>query len=155
MSFTKKNGAEYVIDYVDAQTKSYWFSDDNGEEHLEDFVEHIRYGFLLMPKDYISKDVVIKDCGNLYIGGKLVYDYITTCERLFELKGNIPAYYCIRTERGTETSPFLSFECGFDLQLTKFWANGNYFDTIEECFSFLQSKYGDFVITLEESMRID
>jgi hypothetical protein len=157
MLFAKENGSEYIIDYIDDKTESYWFSDDDYNEWTEDFVVHIRYGFLLMPKDYKSKDVVVKDCGNLYIGGKLVYDYITTCERLSEMKNRIPAYFCVRTEQESYTKgqTFLSFECGFDLQLTQFWANGNYFDTIEECFLFLQSKYGDFVITLEESMRMD
>jgi hypothetical protein len=71
------------------------------------------------------------------------------------MKNRIPAYYCIRTEQGSDERPFLGFECGFDLLQYRFWANGNYFDTIEECFEFLQNKFGDFVITLEESMRID
>jgi len=155
MLFTKKSGSEYVVDFVEDKVESYWFSDDDYNEWTEDFTIQIPYGFLLMPKDYKSKDVVVDSDGNLFIGGKIVYDYLPTCNRLSEFKGRIPAYYCIRTQQGCNERPYLSFECGFDLHLTQFWANGNYFDTIEECFNFLQNKFGDFVITLEESMRID
>jgi hypothetical protein len=116
MLFTKeKNGSEYVIDFVEDKTESYWFSDDDYNEWTEDFVVQIPYGFLLMPKDYTSKDVVVDSEGNLFIGGKIVYDYITTCKRLSDMKGRIPAYYCIRTEQGSDERPFLGFECGFDL----------------------------------------
>jgi hypothetical protein len=156
MLFTKeKNGAEYVVDYVEDKKESYWFSDDDYNEWTEDFVVQIPYGFLLMEKDYKSKDVVVDSDGNLFIGGKIVYDYIDVCKRHSDMKGRIPAYYCIRTEQGSDERPFLGFECGFDLLQYRFWANGNYYDTIEECFEFLQNKFGDFVITLEESMRMD
>lgn len=158
MSIAIKNGSEYLIDFVDKRVESHYVCDpyDFDHEWLEDFIVEESYGFLLMPKEYISKDVVISTDGNLYIGGKIVYDYIDVCNRHSDMKGRIPAYYCIRTkvESYTKGETYLSFECGFDLHLTQFWANGNYFDTIEECFKFLQDKFGDFVITLEESMRM-
>lgn len=154
MSIAIKNGSEYLIDFINEKVESYWFSDDDYNEWTEDFIVEESYGFLLMPKEYNSKDVVISTDGNLYIGGKIVYDYIDVCNRHFDMKGRIPAYYCIRTESYLQGKTYLSFECGFDLHLTQFWANGNYFDTIEECFKFLQDKFGDFVITLEESMRM-
>lgn len=157
MSIAIKKGSEYLIDSVEQRIESHYVCDENDFDHewLEDFIVVESYGFLLMPNEYNSKDVVVNTDGNLFIGGKIVYDYIDVCKRHSDMKGRIPAYYCIRTQQGSNERPFLSFECGFDLHLNKFWANGNYFDTIEECFSFLQSKYGDFVITLEESMRMD
>lgn len=139
----------YVLSSETTVTKSYYFEDEDYESHIEDFDEIERDGYLLMPKNYSNSKVVV-DGNKLSIGGKSVEDYSDECSKISELEGKIPALYVIRTWNGD----FMSFECGFDLHDDgRFWANGNYFDEIEECFVWLQNKFGDFSIFLEEPMR--
>ncbi len=146
----QKNGVDWVLCYEVTSDASYYEDDEYGESYLVRDTETNGYGRSLMPKDYFNDKVVVDGC-KLTIGNKTVVDYENQCIKVPELTGKIPALYVIRTWNGK----YMEFECGFDLLNDgRFWAKENYFYTIEDCFSWLQNKFGDFHIFLEEPMRL-
>ena len=151
MLVKSKNGSDYILSYVDKNIQSYWVDNEYGESHIEEFVEHQKLGYSVMSTDYTNPNVIVSN-SSLKIGGKPILDYEDVCKRHESMLGKIPKLYVVRTLNDN----FMGFQCGFDLLNDgRFWANGNYFDTIQECFIFLQEKYGDFYLFLEEEMRFD
>lgn len=151
MLVKSKSGSDYILSYVEKNVQSYWIDNEYGESHIEEFVEHQKLGYSVMGADYTNPNVIVNN-SSLKIGGKSILDYEDVCKRHKSMVGKIPKYYVVRTLKEN----FMGFECGFDLLNDgTFWANGKYFDTIQECFSFLQEKYGDFYLFLEEEMRFD
>jgi len=126
----------------------------NGNDVFETsrYNDEMTEGINLMSEEFKSNDVTL-DNDMLYIGEQIVYE---GGDRIFDpqsVGGRIPSMYVIRTFNGK----YWEFECGFDLLEDEvdgalYWTNRQRFKTIDGCFNYLELKYGEFRIFLEEPM---
>jgi hypothetical protein len=129
------------------------FETSRYNEEMYDEMYEVSEGIALMNADYRNNDITL-DNDMLYIGEHIVYE---GGDRMFNpqsVGGRVPSMYIIRTFNGK----YWEFECGFDLLEDEidgalYWTNGNRFKTIAECFDYLELKYGEFRIFVEEPMR--
>jgi hypothetical protein len=122
---------------------------------IYDMMETTYQGIYLMPKEYVSEEVVISE-NRLFLCGYEVVDYSDWVEKFSSLCNEIPRLFYI--SRFDKNRGYYSFECGFDLlDDGRAWEgiNRTNYDSIADALQFIHLELGDdFRIILEEPMRL-
>jgi hypothetical protein len=129
------------------------FETSRYNEEMYDEMYEVSEGIALMNADYRNNNITL-DNDMLYIGEHIVYAGGDIMFNPQSVGGRIPSMYVIRTFNGK----YWEFECGFDLLEDEidgalYWAHGRRFKTLALCLNFLELKYGEFRIFVEEPMR--
>jgi len=130
------------------------FETSRYQEERNGGIELVVEGIPLMSEVYRNPDITI-DKDMLFIGEHIVYEGGDPFNPQ-SIGGRIPSLYVIRTFNGK----YWEFECGVDLLEDEvdgalYWTNVRAFRNIGDCFDFLELKYGEFRIFIEEPIRID
>jgi hypothetical protein len=141
---TTQKGTRYIGTYEHTQY-----------DQIYDMMVTSYEGISLMPKEYISKEVVVSE-KKLFLGGYQVLDYADWVGQFSSLSNEIPRLFYI--SRFDKNRGRYTFECGLDLlDDGRAWEGitRKTYDSIADALRFIREEVGDdFYILLEEPMRL-